>query len=69
MRPHTKATLAVQLPIMATGTTTRRAKPVTKRVKTKAAMTPSTTHVTREMTRVAAAKARNRRIGRPARAV
>jgi hypothetical protein len=50
------------------GTTTSRAKPETKRVKTKAAMTPSPTQVTMEMTRVAAAKARNSKMGRPARA-
>ena len=51
------------------GTTNRRAKPVVKRVKTRAAMAPSSTQVMSETTRVATAKARNRSIGRPARAV
>lgn len=69
MRPHTKAMLAVQLPMKTMGTTKSRAKPETKRVKTKAATTPSTTQVTREVIRVAAAKARNSKIGRPARAI
>lgn len=69
MRPHTKAMLAVQLPIKTIGTTKRRAKPVMKSVKTKAAMIPRNTQVTRETTRVAAAKARYSRTGRPARAV
>jgi hypothetical protein len=61
--------LAVQLPMKTTGTTKRRAKPVVNSVNTRAAMTPTSTQVTRETTRVATAKVRNRRIGRPASAV
>ena len=61
--------LAVQLPMTTIGTTNRRAKPVVKRVNTRAAMTPRSTQVTSETTRVATAKARNRRIGKPARAL
>lgn len=60
--------VAVQLPMKTTGTTKRRAKPVARSVKTRAAMTASSMQVARETSRVAMAKARNRRIGRPARA-
>ena len=69
MRPHRKAMLAVQLQMKTTGTTKRRAKPLVKSVNTRAATTPRITQVTRETTMVATTKARNRRIGRPARAV
>lgn len=69
MRPHAKARLAVQLPMKTIGATKRRARPAIKNVNTKAAMTPISTHVARETTRMAAAKARNRTMGRPARAV
>lgn len=69
MSPHKNATLAVQLPMKTMGTTKRRAKPVVKKVNRRAAMTPRKMQVMREAARVAMAKARNRRIGRPARAV
>ena len=68
-RPQKKKVPAVQLPMTTTGTTKRRANPVTKNVKTNAAKTPSSTQVTREAKRVAMAKARNRSTGRPAKAV
>lgn len=69
MRPHTKAMLAVQLPIKMIGKTKKRAKLVVKSVNRRAAMTPSDTQAARDTTKVATAKARNRRIGRPTRAV
>ena len=68
-RPQKKKVLAVQLPTTTTGATKRRANPVTKKVKTNAAKTPSSTQVTREAKRVAMAKARNRSTGRPAKAI
>ena len=49
-----------------TGTTKRRMNPVVNSVNTRATMTPRSTQVTRETMRVAMAKVRNRRIGRPA---
>ena len=68
MSPHRKVMLAVQLPMKTTGTTKRRANPVVKSVNTRAAMTPRNTQVMSETNRVATPKARNSRIGRPARA-
>lgn len=61
--------LAVQLPMTTLGIRKRSAKPVMKKVNKNAAITPSSTQVTSEANRVEMAKARNRRMGKPAKAV
>lgn len=61
--------LAVQLPTQTTGTTRRRVRPAMRKVNTQAAITPRNMQVIRETARVETAKVKNRRIGRPARAI